>query len=218
MPYLVVKVDDRELCRQELTKPVTIGRQMGCEIWLNNRKLSRMHCRVEPEGDKWMLVDLNSHNGTFVNGTRVQRMELRDGDTFEVDTHTRVTYLEGTIVPRRSAEPEAAPIEIPADLMESFERTTATTNSTSPPQIPVAPPTAETPQQAPLENASDDTDVPEKKPFSGDRTIAFSRPPARPIVDSVDAEPGFSTKKRIIWLAVFILATLLLVYLILRVL
>jgi ABC-type multidrug transport system ATPase subunit len=61
------------------------GAQLGrdserCAIILSREFVSRQHCALVPEGDGVSIVDLGTTNGTFVNGTRVQRQRLNEGD------------------------------------------------------------------------------------------------------------------------------------------
>jgi diguanylate cyclase (GGDEF)-like protein len=63
---------------------LTIGRSPECTIQLNDDSVSRQHCRASPGDDGVVLVDLNSTNGTYVNGTAVSARHLRDGDRVQV--------------------------------------------------------------------------------------------------------------------------------------
>ena len=60
---------------------VTIGRAEDQSICIPHKSLSRSHARIEPEGERYVVVDLGSKNGTLVNGVRVQRREVGHGDT-----------------------------------------------------------------------------------------------------------------------------------------
>lgn len=62
-------------------EPVTIGREGGCDLRVSDRSVSRFHARIEREGDGYQVIDLQSTNGTFVNGTPVRARRLSDGDT-----------------------------------------------------------------------------------------------------------------------------------------
>ena len=64
--------------------PLTIGRSPECPLQLNDDSVSRQHCRISPGDDGVVLVDLNSTNGTYVNGTAVSARHLRDGDRLQV--------------------------------------------------------------------------------------------------------------------------------------
>ena len=60
---------------------VSIGRASDCTIPIKDRYLSRKHAEIVPVGSAWMLKDLGSANGTYLNGTRVERDEvLKTGD------------------------------------------------------------------------------------------------------------------------------------------
>ncbi|WP_224364864.1 adenylate/guanylate cyclase domain-containing protein [Hyalangium versicolor] len=61
----------------------TIGRTDENTVRVLHMSLSRKHARLEREGDRIVLVDLGSKNGTLVNGVRVDRFSLHDGDSFQ---------------------------------------------------------------------------------------------------------------------------------------
>ena len=63
---------------------VTIGRESANIISLNHASVSRRHCVIERAGDGFRLQDLNSVNGTFVNGVSVEDQELFHGDQLKV--------------------------------------------------------------------------------------------------------------------------------------
>ena len=64
---------------------LTIGRQTGNTIVLTDNNVSRNHARIAAEGGRAILTDLNSTNGTFVNGERVRgQQSLRPGDRVEI--------------------------------------------------------------------------------------------------------------------------------------
>jgi signal transduction histidine kinase len=60
---------------------VTIGRAEDQAICVPHKSLSRCHARIEPSDGRFFIVDLDSKNGTQVNGVRIQRREIRHGDT-----------------------------------------------------------------------------------------------------------------------------------------
>jgi adenylate cyclase len=73
------RVDERRF----VVKPegVTVGRTKENDVWVLHASLSRNHARLEWAAGKLFVVDLASKNGTFVNGERIQRREVRPGDT-----------------------------------------------------------------------------------------------------------------------------------------
>ncbi|MCA9079148.1 MAG: GGDEF domain-containing protein [Planctomycetaceae bacterium] len=71
-----------------LDKPaVRLGRGSDCECELPDDYTSRHHCKIEWRGDRHVLTDLNSLNGTFVNDVRVTTHELKPGDQIRLGFH-----------------------------------------------------------------------------------------------------------------------------------
>ena len=71
-----------------INKKTLIGRDPSCDICLMLDYLSRKHISLEPLNGKLFIEDLNSSNGTFVNGERVQKAELKPGDKIKLDVLT----------------------------------------------------------------------------------------------------------------------------------
>ncbi|MET0410523.1 MAG: FHA domain-containing protein [Polyangiaceae bacterium] len=62
-----------------------VGRSRGCGIVLNSRLASREHCVLERSGSALTLIELDSKNGTWVNGERVtRRRQLAKGDQIRI--------------------------------------------------------------------------------------------------------------------------------------
>jgi FHA domain len=57
-----------------------VGRHSACDVVLLNPSVSRQHARLIFRAGGWVVQDLGSTNGTFLNGIRVGRAELRPGD------------------------------------------------------------------------------------------------------------------------------------------
>ena len=64
--------------------PVLIGRQTGASLRIKNAAVSRRHAMIQKDGDKFIIADLDSRNGTFVNDTPVKRCELHHGDRVQI--------------------------------------------------------------------------------------------------------------------------------------
>jgi pSer/pThr/pTyr-binding forkhead associated (FHA) protein len=62
----------------------TIGRAPRADFIVDAALVSRVHCRLSAGAADLEVVDLASTNGTFVNGARVERAVLRNGDTLAV--------------------------------------------------------------------------------------------------------------------------------------
>jgi FHA domain len=71
---------DRGRVFDEVPTPVTIGREEGNTIQLNDERVSRFHLKIQEDRDKVVLTDLESTNGTKVNGEDIQLRILRFGD------------------------------------------------------------------------------------------------------------------------------------------
>lgn len=61
-----------------------LGRHQDCDIWIGDDGVSRRHARILRQGDGHVLQDLASANGTFVNGARVKRHQLHDGELIQL--------------------------------------------------------------------------------------------------------------------------------------
>ena len=71
--------------RHEIEKRrVVIGRSKDCDIQVADPNVSRRHAEVRQEGAAHWVVDLDSTNGTEINGRRLKRAKLRPGDTITV--------------------------------------------------------------------------------------------------------------------------------------
>jgi pSer/pThr/pTyr-binding forkhead associated (FHA) protein len=71
--------------RFEVKQPrVVIGRSRDCDIQLADTNVSRRHAELRQEGASYWIVDLGSTNGVEVNGKRVKRAKLSDGDKITV--------------------------------------------------------------------------------------------------------------------------------------
>ncbi|HUT95798.1 MAG TPA: FHA domain-containing protein [Thermoguttaceae bacterium] len=71
---------DRGRVFADLSTPVTIGREEGNTVQLNDERISRFHIKIQDDQEKLVLTDLESTNGTKVNGESVQLWILRHGD------------------------------------------------------------------------------------------------------------------------------------------
>lgn len=64
-----------------ITKPIVIGRSLDCDLTLTRSYISREHVRLSVENETLLIEDLDSSNGTWVNGLKVQDSQvLHDGD------------------------------------------------------------------------------------------------------------------------------------------
>ena len=82
MASLVIDSGSMTGSRRDVVRDVLLlGRDKGCDIVFMEDTVSRKHARIVRSGDGYYLEDLQSRNGTFVNGRRVNGpVRLRDGD------------------------------------------------------------------------------------------------------------------------------------------
>ncbi len=89
----VIDGADRGRVFEDLPTPITIGREEGNTIQLNDERVSRYHVKIQEDQDKLVLTDLESTNGSKVNGEEIQLRILRYGDVIHVG---RSQLLYGT--------------------------------------------------------------------------------------------------------------------------
>ncbi len=96
MPKLILRYDERELSETAVGKhPVSIGRLPDNTIVIDNPAVSGRHARVFKEGNHYVVEDLKSTNGTFVNEKPIARHTLLEGDLLLVGKHSLVFSLSG---------------------------------------------------------------------------------------------------------------------------
>jgi pSer/pThr/pTyr-binding forkhead associated (FHA) protein len=78
--FQVIDGVDKGVIFSELTTPITIGREEGNSIRLNDERISRFHAKIQFDQGDMILTDLESTNGTRVNGQLVHVHRLRHGD------------------------------------------------------------------------------------------------------------------------------------------
>ncbi len=106
--FLVLEGVDKGRVYRSMPMPVTIGREEGNAVRLNDERVSRYHAKIQTEDGDVILTDLDSTNGTRVNGATIQIRRLRPGDQVSIG---RTLLLYGTmeeIEARRSGR--AAPV------------------------------------------------------------------------------------------------------------
>jgi len=106
MPKLTLQFEGRLLKEYSVGVGLTIGRSPDNTVVIDNPAVSGHHARVFSESGAVILEDLNSTNGTFVNGQHTTRRALRSGDVLQVGKHQ--------LVFEHTQEWAAAPPQLPA--------------------------------------------------------------------------------------------------------
>lgn len=86
----VLDGSDRGKVFESITAPVTIGREEGNTIQLNDERISRFHLKIQQDHEDLVLTDLESTNGSKVNNEEVQLRILRYGDLITVGRSTLI--------------------------------------------------------------------------------------------------------------------------------
>jgi len=150
----VVDGADRGRVFKEIPTPLTVGREEGNSVQLNDERVSRFHIKIQDDQEKIVLTDLQSTNGTKVNGESVQLWALRPGDVVALgrtvvvfgsrdEIATRLAELRGADMSAgvemdpEQADPENSSFSFDFELHAGDEADGQTTLHTLlPPEIP----------------------------------------------------------------------------------
>lgn len=144
MPKLMLKFEAAFIREIKLDKPsYTLGRKPDNDIVLDNAAVSGHHAKMYESGGTWYVEDLNSTNGTFVNGKKTLKSGLKAGDIITMVKYSLVYTDETaaqsqasvaavaaqTMPPQRGKPPQAAieVLENPADDKKDFDLTASST-------------------------------------------------------------------------------------------
>jgi len=95
-PVVSLQFKGREVDHRVFDQPrLNIGRTPDNDIVIDNLAVSRLHAVLEEEKGVYYVRDCDSLNGTVVNGQKVGRARLEDGDTISIGKHTIVFRLQG---------------------------------------------------------------------------------------------------------------------------
>lgn len=97
MPKIILKFKDTVQNEILLEKEiVTIGRNPSNDICIDNLAVSGFHAKIIKEGDQFIIEDLKSTNGTFVNKRKITKVPLHDNDAIVVGKHTLLFLMPET--------------------------------------------------------------------------------------------------------------------------
>ncbi len=118
MAYITLRIidgADRGAVYEGLETPVSIGREEGNTLQLKDDRVSRFHLKIQEDHSKVVLTDLESTNGTRVNGEDVHLRILRHGDMIQVGRSVIIYGSEQQIAARLSQLRKQQQEESPAN-------------------------------------------------------------------------------------------------------
>jgi len=80
--------------------PFSIGRSDECDAAIADLRISRVHARIVSEQGQYFIEDASSRHGTFVNGERRQRAQIRHHDEIRLGAAARIVFLSGNLEPQ----------------------------------------------------------------------------------------------------------------------
>ena len=93
MPKMIVSIDGVVIKEVQLTKDRTsLGRRPYNDIVIDNLAVSGEHAVLQMSGNEVFVEDLNSTNGTYLNGKAVKKQQLANGDTVEIGKY-KIKYV-----------------------------------------------------------------------------------------------------------------------------
>jgi pSer/pThr/pTyr-binding forkhead associated (FHA) protein len=93
MPKMIVSIDGVVIKEVQLTKDrTTLGRRPYNDIVIDNLAVSGEHAVIQLSGNDVSLEDLNSTNGTYINGKAVKKQQLANSDTIEIGKY-KIKYV-----------------------------------------------------------------------------------------------------------------------------
>lgn len=109
--FQVLEGIDKGRIFRDLPTPLTVGREEGNILRLNDERVSRFHAKVQLDDDDYILTDLESTNGTKVNGSIVTIRRLRFGDRIAVG-RSILMFGSNDEIADRMAQLESSPSPI----------------------------------------------------------------------------------------------------------
>lgn len=92
---IIYRVNDNKAFFKAVNKETIVGREPPSNIVIDEARLSGQHFKITPADEEAFLEDIDSRNGTYVNGRKITSHSLKDGDVIEAG-HLVFVWLENT--------------------------------------------------------------------------------------------------------------------------
>ncbi len=109
---VVIRPDGREEEYEYFAESISVGRDETCQVRLLDSMVSRVHCIITLDGKRYIVKDLDSRNGTWVNGRKISgRKHVREGDVIQIGPFRlmiRTETQDSTVIGERARTTEDA--------------------------------------------------------------------------------------------------------------
>lgn len=111
MPEIIVKLGDNVVQKYFFVQEsMSVGRAPDNEIVIENLAVSRAHSVIRREEEHYVVTDLGSSNGTYVNGVKVKKTELVDKDVITIGKH-KLHFYDGQVAPKKERSSSMQDVE-----------------------------------------------------------------------------------------------------------
>ncbi len=122
MAKIFVTLDDNLIKVVPLLKErMTLGRRPYNDIVVDNLAVSGEHAALQAIGNEYYIEDLNSTNGTFINGKKIKRQILHAGDAIEIGKYT-IKYANDVVDPKTAASTDGKDSDDVRDNLPNTEK------------------------------------------------------------------------------------------------
>ncbi|HZX96825.1 MAG TPA: FHA domain-containing protein [Myxococcales bacterium] len=83
-------LEGRGMPMEVIDVPCIVGSERRCTVWVNSPQIETRHLQITQGDEGWLLEDLGTEHGTFLEGKRIQRRVLQHGDEFKLAGYLRL--------------------------------------------------------------------------------------------------------------------------------
>jgi hypothetical protein len=86
--YLIL--DGRGMPVEVIDLPCTVGSERKCTVWVNSPRIETQHLQITHSREGWVLEDLGTEHGTFLDDRKIKRRVIADGDEYRLAGYLRL--------------------------------------------------------------------------------------------------------------------------------